>query len=154
MAYETRQEVGRQIIHAALAWAVLHIVGLNLQTQPNCGLGVTTAYFREHRTKSPNPEPLATSVLLIDGISADRIYFVEQLKRCSSAYQIIEATDGQSGLDLNRSRRVECVVLELALPVRSCLGSAPLLRTPDLRPIMGQEGCYGTTTEVYSRVQT
>ena len=34
------------------------------------------------------------------------------------------------------------------------LGSAPILRTPYLRPIMGQEGCHGTTTEVYSRVQT
>jgi hypothetical protein len=33
-------------------------------------------------------------------------------------------------------------------------GSAPILRTPDLRPIMGQEGCHGSTTEVYSRVQT
>lgn len=33
-------------------------------------------------------------------------------------------------------------------------GSAPILRTPDLRPIMGQEGCHGSTTEIYSRVQT
>ena len=68
---------------------------------------------------SPNLEPLTTSVLLIDGFSADRTYFADQLKRCSFAYQIIEATDGHSGLDLYRSRRVDCVVLELALPDRS-----------------------------------
>ena len=68
---------------------------------------------------SSNLQPLATSVLLIDGFSADRTYFADQLKRSSSDYHIIEATDGQSGLDLYRSRRVDCVVLELALPDRS-----------------------------------
>jgi CheY-like chemotaxis protein len=68
---------------------------------------------------SPNPEWPTTSVLLIDGFAADRIYFSDQLKRCSFDYQILEATDGQSGLDVYRSRRVDCVVLELALPDRS-----------------------------------
>jgi hypothetical protein len=32
-------------------------------------------------------------------------------------------------------------------------GSTPILRTPNLRSIMGQEGCHGSTTEVFSRVQ-
>jgi CheY-like chemotaxis protein len=68
---------------------------------------------------SPNLEPLTTSVLLIDGFSADRTYFANQLKHCSFDYQIIEATDGHSGLELYRSRRVDCVVLELTLPDRS-----------------------------------
>jgi CheY-like chemotaxis protein len=67
----------------------------------------------------PSTELLTTSVLLIDGFAADRIYFTDQLKHCSPGYQIIEATDGQSGLDLCRSRQVDCVVLELALPDRS-----------------------------------
>ncbi|OAI49575.1 hypothetical protein AYO43_03055 [Nitrospira sp. SCGC AG-212-E16] len=68
---------------------------------------------------SPNPEWPTTSVLLIDGFAADRIYFSDQLKRCSFDYQIREATDGHSWLDVYRSRRVDCVVLELALPDRS-----------------------------------
>ncbi|OAI49874.1 hypothetical protein AYO43_00415 [Nitrospira sp. SCGC AG-212-E16] len=68
---------------------------------------------------SPNLEPLTTSVLLIDGFSADRTYFANQLKHCSFDYQIIGATDGHSGLELYRSRRVDCVVLELTLPDRS-----------------------------------
>ncbi len=68
---------------------------------------------------SPNLEPLTTSVLLIDGFATDRIYYADQLKRCSFNYEVIEATDGHSGLDLYRSRRVDCVVLELALPDRS-----------------------------------
>ena len=57
-----------------------------------------------------------TSVLLIDANATDRIRFAAQLKRCSPDYQIIEADDGQSGLDLYRSQRIDCVVLELALP--------------------------------------
>ncbi len=67
-----------------------------------------------------NPPPFAT-VLLIDGSQNQRAYWVEQLKRGSSDYQIVEAADGQSGLDLYRSQKIDCVVTELALPDRSGL---------------------------------
>ena len=60
-----------------------------------------------------------TSVLLIDGSKNQRVYWADQLNRCSSDYQIVEAEDGQSGLDICRSRRIDCVVLELALPDQS-----------------------------------
>lgn len=39
--------------------------------------------------------------------------------RCSPDYVIVEASDGQSGLDLFRFRRIDCVVLELSLPNQS-----------------------------------
>ena len=66
------------------------------------------------------PEFPTTSVLLIDGNAADRTYFAEGLKNCSPDYLILEATDGESGLDLyRRSQRIDCVVLELDLPDRS-----------------------------------
>src|SRR5437868_8184355 len=68
-----------------------------------------------------NSELPPTSVLLIDGFDADRRYFADQLKCCSQDYQIIEAADGQSGLDIYRSRRIDCVVLEIDLPDRSGL---------------------------------
>jgi len=71
---------------------------------------------QQHR---PEPEQATTSVLLIDGSKKQRTYWADQLKRCSSDYQIIEAADGQSGLDLYRSRRIDCVVLELSLPDQS-----------------------------------
>ena len=61
-------------------------------------------------------ESLTTSVLLIDGSHNQRVYWAEQLKRCSPDYEIIEASDGQSGLDIYRSRRIDCVVLEIDLP--------------------------------------
>ena len=67
-----------------------------------------------------NSAPFATPVLLIDGNAADRACFAEGLKRCTSDYLILEATDGKSGLDLyRRSRRIDCEVLELDLPDRS-----------------------------------
>ena len=57
-----------------------------------------------------------TSVLLIDGSHDQRVYWAEQLKQCSTDYEIIEASDGRSGLNIYRSRRIDCVVLELELP--------------------------------------
>jgi CheY-like chemotaxis protein len=55
-------------------------------------------------------------VLLIDSSTNQRAYWADQLKRCSDQYQIVEASDGQSGLEAYRSRRIDCVVLEVALP--------------------------------------
>jgi len=69
--------------------------------------------------RTPNPELPTTSVLLIDDSKNQRGYWTDQLRRCSSDYQIIEAADGQSGMDLYQSRRIDCVVLELSLPDQS-----------------------------------
>jgi len=66
-----------------------------------------------------NPEIPITSVLFIDGSKNQRAYWVNQLKSCSLRYEFLEATDGQSGLALCRSRRIDCVVLELSLPDQS-----------------------------------
>jgi DNA-binding response OmpR family regulator len=67
----------------------------------------------------PNSDLSTTSVLLIDGSKNQRAYWADQLKSCSPDYQIIEAADGQSGLNIYRSRWIDCVVLELALPDQS-----------------------------------
>jgi DNA-binding NarL/FixJ family response regulator len=63
----------------------------------------------------PNPERPSTSVLLIDGNGPDRAFYAEELRSCSPDYNIVEATDGQSGLDRYRSQRIDCVVTELTL---------------------------------------
>jgi DNA-binding NarL/FixJ family response regulator len=68
---------------------------------------------------SPNTDLPTVSVLLIDGSKNHRTYWADQLKSCSSDYEILEASDGQSGLALCRSRRIDCVVLELSLPDQS-----------------------------------
>jgi PleD family two-component response regulator len=56
------------------------------------------------------PDVSITSVLLIDGSKSQRTYWADQLKRCSTAYEIVEASDGQSGLDLYRSRRIDYLI--------------------------------------------
>lgn len=88
----------------------------------------------------PTTELPTTSVLLIDGNDIDRAFFAEGLKSCSPDYLILEATNGQSGLDLYRSRRIDCVVLELELPDRLGLQVlielVPLVRRPKLAVIV------------------
>ena len=68
---------------------------------------------------SPTHEPLTSSVLLIDESKNQHGYWADQLKRCSLDYEIVETSDGQSGLDAYRSRRIDCVVRELSLPDQS-----------------------------------
>ena len=60
--------------------------------------------------------PPTISVLLIDSSTKQRTYWSDQLRRSSSDYEIVEASDAHSGMDLYRSRRFDCVVLELSLP--------------------------------------
>jgi DNA-binding NarL/FixJ family response regulator len=65
------------------------------------------------------PASPSTSILLIDSSTNQRRYWAEQLKRCYPDYEIIEAADGQSGLEVYRSRRIDCVASDIALPDRS-----------------------------------
>jgi len=82
------------------------------------------------------PDNSTLSLLLIDGNTNQRTYLAEQLKSCSSDYRIIEAADGQSGLDLCRSQRVDCVVLEGDLPDRSGFhGRATRLEISDVKKL-------------------
>src|SRR6185436_13966784 len=69
----------------------------------------------------PTSEIPSTSILLIDGRKNHRVYWADQLKGCSPQYEIIEAPDGESGLLLYRSRRIDCVVVALELPDQSGL---------------------------------
>jgi CheY-like chemotaxis protein len=62
-----------------------------------------------------SPDP-ATTILLIDGYDKDRTYYVDRLKNFLPDCVILEANDGQTGLDLYNSRRVDCIVTELQLP--------------------------------------
>jgi CheY-like chemotaxis protein len=72
-----------------------------------------------------------TTVLFIDANDTERTFFVEELKHRSPDYRILEATDGESGLALYRSQRVDCVVLAVELP--DCSGFSVLV---DLVPIV------------------
>lgn len=88
----------------------------------------------------PTMEPPATSVLLIDGNDTDRRHFADQLKSRSPDYKILEAIDGEAGLTLYRSRRVDCVVLALELPTQSgykvLVDLVPIASRPNVAVIM------------------
>lgn len=82
----------------------------------------------------------AISVLLIDANHTDRTFFVEELKRRSPDYRILEATDGESGLALCRSQRIDCVVLAVELPdcsgFKVLIDLVPIFRRPSIAMLM------------------
>jgi len=55
-------------------------------------------------------------VLLIDGHQDDRQYWADWLRTTSTEYEVVEANNGQAGLELCRRQQFDCVVLELELP--------------------------------------
>jgi len=56
-----------------------------------------------------------TTILLIDGNADDRTYYADRLKHALPDCDILEASDGHSGLDLLQWRHVDCIVIELTL---------------------------------------
>jgi CheY-like chemotaxis protein len=116
---------------------------------------------------SSSPEHPTTSVLLIDGNANDRAFYAEGLRRCACDYEIIEATDRQSGRALYQSRPIDCVVLELALPDDSgfqiLVDLVPRLSRPHVPVIIltqfthrgvweaaKQNGAYGCLAKTFS----
>ena len=88
--------------------------------------------------QGPDIPPI--SVLIIDSSKKQRTYWADQLKRCSPDYEIVGASDAQSGLDLYRSRRFDCVVLELSLPdqggFKALVELVPLVSRPQIAVIV------------------
>ena len=82
----------------------------------------------------------STSVLFIDDNAADRKFFAEGLKQYSPDYRIFEASDGESGLALYRSQRIDCVMLELNFPDQSgfevLVSLVPIARRPNVAVIV------------------
>ena len=54
-----------------------------------------------------------TTVLVIDDNHEDLKYWCEALRNSAHNYTVLGALDGQSGLELCRSQRIDCVVLDL-----------------------------------------
>ena len=83
-----------------------------------------------------NADLSTTTVLFIDANDAERTLFVEELTRRSPDYRILETTDGESGLALCRSQRIDCVVLAVELPdgsgFRVLVDLIPIARRPNI----------------------
>lgn len=63
------------------------------------------------------------TILLIDANTDDRQYYVDRLRMCSADNIILEAKDWRTAVELYQSQKIDCVVLELALPDRSGLAA-------------------------------
>ena len=57
-----------------------------------------------------------TTILLIDDNDKDRTYYAERIQRGIPDCTVLEARDGRSGLDLYRSRKIDCILTDVHLP--------------------------------------
>ena len=63
------------------------------------------------------PQLATTTVLFIDDNDEDLKYWCELLKHFSSHnYTVLDAPSAEAGLELCRSNRIDCVVLDLDMP--------------------------------------
>jgi DNA-binding NarL/FixJ family response regulator len=63
-----------------------------------------------------SPSTPLTTVLLIDDNDKDRTYYAKRIRMGIPDCMVLEARDGQSGLALYRSRKIDCILTEVYLP--------------------------------------
>lgn len=73
-------------------------------------------------------------VLFIDGHDNERRFYARRLSDCSPHHTVVEAADGRSGLDIFRSSRIDCVVLDLDLTDISAFEVLGNLIAPACKP--------------------
>ena len=57
-----------------------------------------------------------TTILLIDDNDQDREYYAERIRSGIPDCTVLETKYGRAGLDLYRSRKIDCVITEIYLP--------------------------------------
>src|SRR5690349_8990008 len=82
----------------------------------------------------------AISILLIDGNDQDREYYAQRLLASSPDYDVVQASTGQSGLDLCARQPIDCVIVEIDLPDMSgfeiLAKLVPRVRHPEIAVIV------------------
>ena len=74
------------------------------------------------------------NVLIIDGHDKERRFYARRLSDCAPQHTIVEAENGRSGLDIFRSSRIDCVVLDLDLTDISSFEVLGTLVAPPQKP--------------------
>ena len=113
--------------------------------------------------------PHRTTVLLIDDNYEHRKYWSAALRNAPFYYSVLEADSGDSGLDLYRHQRVDCVVLDFDMPesgffvllrlieVRKSPQVAVVVLTqlvhPTLWALMKDNGAYACLIKQHSSVE-
>ena len=115
---------------ALLSAVELHILRVQLRLLDNQTR--TMQQILETRSLAPPSKRQDIKILIIDPHDEDRRYWAGQLKKLSPRSVVLEARDGQTGLQLCKSEPVHCIVLELDLPDTS--GISLLLKLFSRRP--------------------
>ena len=86
--------------------------------------------------QNSSPSASSCTVLLIEDDPGDLEFWSYALKNCSSHYTVLEASNGQEGLELFRHHEVDCIVLDLDLSASSgfqvLLDFVPDRRRPEI----------------------
>jgi DNA-binding NarL/FixJ family response regulator len=94
----------------------------------------------------------AKTLLLIDGNDKDRQYYAQRLKVTSPNCTIVEAASAEAGLDVFRSRPIDCVILELGLPDASgfevLTRLVPVARHPEIPVVVLTQFTHEALLEV------
>ena len=62
------------------------------------------------------PQTATCTVLLVDDNDEQRKHWSNGLRNSSFHYSVVEASSGESGLDLFHKQNIECVILDLDMP--------------------------------------
>jgi CheY-like chemotaxis protein len=65
---------------------------------------------------SPSKATVPATILVIDDNEEDLKYWSDSLRRFSGNYTVLESSSAEAGLNLCRSRAVDCVLLDLDMP--------------------------------------
>jgi CheY-like chemotaxis protein len=65
---------------------------------------------------SPSQSTVPSTVLIIDDNEEDLKYWSDSLRQAASHFTVLESSNATDGLELCRSRSVDCVVLDLDMP--------------------------------------
>jgi DNA-binding NarL/FixJ family response regulator len=65
---------------------------------------------------SSSQTTVPATILIIDDSAEDRRYWSDSLRQSSASYTVLESSSAGDGLDLCRTRTIDCVVLDLDMP--------------------------------------
>ena len=126
-------------LYAALQEAVVEVQPTLVMEETS--VEMKSAKATEELSLVPRPNTsLGMTVLFVDSKIEERQCFANELYKCSPDYQILQAADGRSALQLYQRNRIDCVVLELTLSDVSSfevlVKLVPRVKVPDVAVIV------------------
>lgn len=116
----------------------LHILRVQLRLLDNQAQQMQQVL--DFRSLAPPTDLQQIKVLFVDPNDSERHGWANQLAKLSPQFVVLEANDGETGLQLYKSEHVDCIVLELDLPDNSglnfLLSLVPRSRRPQIAVVI------------------